>query len=244
MPMRASCRPSLPSLPRRSASTQPRSPARSNLKCLSSDRATRRSSWPNWRGAVCSRPTDKRLRSRRVSACASRRSPRRAPRRRRRSSGQTRSYDHAVGAGIIAVGSRLDKNNYDEEMKLWARDPQKLLPKAVLLQANMAAVQAIGPLYLQQHLEQQQIDELTKAAVALKEGEVFDLTKVEYQLAEAKRKSARRRWMLGWRRRWLTSTPSSSRRLRPSAPALRATPKSTPRRSPSWWPTSRACWTR
>jgi len=154
------------------------------------------------------------------------------------------SIDHAVGAGIIAVGSRLDKNNYDEEMKLWARDPQKLLPKAVLLQANMAAVQAIGPLYLQQHLEQQQIDELTKAAVALKEGEVFDLTKVEYQLAEAKRKSARRRWMLGWRRRWLTSTPSSSRRLRPSAPALRATPKSTPRRSPSWWPTSRACWTR
>ena len=83
------------------------------------------------------------------------------------------------------MGSRLDKNNYDEEMKLWARDPQKLLPKAVLLQANMAAVQAIGPLYLQQHLEQQQIDELTKAADALKEGDVSQLTKVEYQLAEA-----------------------------------------------------------
>jgi hypothetical protein len=91
----------------------------------------------------------------------------------------------AVAAGVIAVGSRLDKNNYDEEMKEWARDPRKLLPKAVLLQANMAAVQAIGPAYLQQHLEQQQIDELTKAAEALKEGDVLDLTKVEYQLAEA-----------------------------------------------------------
>ena len=55
----------------------------------------------------------------------------------------------AVAAGVIAVGSRLDKNNYDEEMKEWARDPRKLLPKAVLLQANVAAVQAIGPLYLQ-----------------------------------------------------------------------------------------------
>jgi len=83
------------------------------------------------------------------------------------------------------VGSRLDKNNYDEEMKEWARNPRKLLPKAVLLQANVAAVQAIGPLYLQQHLEQQQIDELRKAVKALKKGDVADLTKVEYQLAEA-----------------------------------------------------------
>ena len=93
----------------------------------------------------------------------------------------------AVAAGVIAVGSRLDKNNYDEEMKEWARNPRKLLPKAVLLQANMAAVQAIGPAYLQQHLEQQQIDELTKAAEVLKDAEdISDLTKVEYQLAEAK----------------------------------------------------------
>ena len=51
----------------------------------------------------------------------------------------------AVAAGVVAVGSRLDKNNYVEEMAAWARDPQQLLPKAVLLQANIAAVQAIGP---------------------------------------------------------------------------------------------------
>ena len=64
----------------------------------------------------------------------------------------------AVVAGVVAVGSRLDKNNYVEEMAAWARDAQQLLPKAVLLQTNMAAVQAIGPAYLQAHLEQQQID--------------------------------------------------------------------------------------
>ena len=58
----------------------------------------------------------------------------------------------AVAAGVVAVGSRLDKNNYVEEMAAWARDPQQLLPKAVLLQANMAAVQAIDPAYLQAHL--------------------------------------------------------------------------------------------
>ena len=79
----------------------------------------------------------------------------------------------AVAAGVIAVGSRLDKNNYDEEMKEWARDPQKLLPKAVLLQTNVAAIQAIGPLYLPQHLEQKQVDELTKAVEALKEGDII-----------------------------------------------------------------------
>ena len=54
-------------------------------------------------------------------------------------------------------------------MEAWAQDPQLLLPKEVLLQANVAAVQAIGPAYLQQHLEQQQIDELTKAVEALKD---------------------------------------------------------------------------
>ena len=75
----------------------------------------------------------------------------------------------AVAAGVVAVGSRLDKNNYVEEMAAWARDSQQLLPKAVLLQANIAAVQAIGPAYLQAHLEQQQIDELTKAVEALEE---------------------------------------------------------------------------
>eukprot|EP00964_Phaeocystis_antarctica_P109659 scaffold74100_cov73-Phaeocystis_antarctica.AAC.1 len=95
------------------------------------------------------------------------------------------SVDHAVGAGIIAVGSRLDKNNYVEEMAAWARNPQQLLPKAVLLQSNVAAVQAIGPAYLQQHLEQQQIDELTKAVEALKEADIVQRTKTEYQLAEA-----------------------------------------------------------
>ena len=30
----------------------------------------------------------------------------------------------AVAAGVVAVGSRLDKNNYVEEMAAWARDPQ------------------------------------------------------------------------------------------------------------------------
>ena len=43
------------------------------------------------------------------------------------------SIDHAVAAGIIAVGSRLSSNNYVEEMSAWARDSQLLLPKAVLL---------------------------------------------------------------------------------------------------------------
>ena len=92
----------------------------------------------------------------------------------------------AVAAGVVAVGSRLDKNNYVEEMSAWAREPQQLLPKAVLLQANVAAVQAIGPAYLQQHLEQQQIDELTKAVEALEEADnISQRTRAEYQLAEA-----------------------------------------------------------
>ena len=91
----------------------------------------------------------------------------------------------AVAAGVVAVGSRLDKNNYVEDMAAWARNPQQLLPKAVLLQANVAAVQAIGPAYLQQHLEQQQIDELTKAVEALKGAEIAIHTKAQYQLAEA-----------------------------------------------------------
>ena len=97
----------------------------------------------------------------------------------------------AVAAGVVAVGSRLDKNNYVEEMAAWARDPQQLLPKAVLLQANMAAVQAIGPAYLQAHLEQRQIDELTKALEALKDADMVDRTRVEYQLAEAKKRKAK-----------------------------------------------------
>ena len=96
----------------------------------------------------------------------------------------------AVAAGVVAVGSRLDKNNYVEEMAAWARDPQQLLPKAVLLQANMAAVQAIGPAYLQAHLEQLQIDELTKALEAVKDGTVSQRTKAEHQLAEAKERKA------------------------------------------------------
>ena len=97
----------------------------------------------------------------------------------------------AVAAGVVAVGSRLDKNNYVEEMAAWARDPQQLLPKAVLLQANMAAVQAIGPAYLQAHLEQRQIDELTAALEALKDGTVGQRTRVEHQLAEAKKRKAK-----------------------------------------------------
>ena len=97
----------------------------------------------------------------------------------------------AVAAGVVAVGSRLDKNNYVEEMAAWARDPQQLLPKAVLLQANMAAVQAIGPAYLQAHLEQRQIDELTKALEAVKEGDVYARSRVEHQLAEAKKRKAK-----------------------------------------------------
>ena len=97
----------------------------------------------------------------------------------------------AVAAGVVAVGSRLDKNNYVEKMAAWARDPQQLLPKAVLLQANMAAVQAIGPAYLQVHLEQRQIDELTAALEALKDGTISQRTRVEYQLAEAKKRKAK-----------------------------------------------------
>ena len=55
----------------------------------------------------------------------------------------------------------------------------------------MAAVQAIGPAYLQVLIEQQQIDELTKALEALKEGTVLQHTKVEHQLAEAKKRKAK-----------------------------------------------------
>ena len=97
----------------------------------------------------------------------------------------------AVAAGVVAVGSRLDKNNYVEEMAAWARDPQQLLPKAVLLQANMAAVRAIGPAYHQQLLEQQHIDELTKAVEAVKDGDVYQRTRVEHQLAGAKERKAK-----------------------------------------------------
>ena len=98
----------------------------------------------------------------------------------------------AVAAGVVAVGSRLDKNNYVEEMAAWARDPQQLLLKAVLLQTNMAAVRAIGPAYLQVLLEQQQIDELTKALEALKEADnILQRTRVEHQLAEAKKRKAK-----------------------------------------------------
>ena len=102
-----------------------------------------------------------------------------------------RPSEPAVAAGVVAVGSRLDKNNYVEEMAAWARDPQQLLPKAVLLQTNMAAVQAIGPAYLLAHLEQQKIDELTKAVEALKGGDVYARTRVEHQLAEAKKRKAK-----------------------------------------------------
>ena len=103
-----------------------------------------------------------------------------------------RPSEPAVAAGVVAVGSRLDKNNYVEEMAAWARDPQQLLPKAVLLQTNMAAVQAIGPAYLQAHLEQRQIDELTKALEALKETDnISQRTRVEYQLAEAQKRKAK-----------------------------------------------------
>eukprot|EP00964_Phaeocystis_antarctica_P128029 scaffold91754_cov60-Phaeocystis_antarctica.AAC.1 len=98
---------------------------------------------------------------------------------------QQQSSQPAVAAGVVAVGSRLDKNNYVEEMAAWARNPLQLLPKAVLLQANVAAVQAIGPAYLQQHLEQKQIDELTRAVEALKEAAIGQRTKAEHQLAEA-----------------------------------------------------------
>ena len=91
----------------------------------------------------------------------------------------------AVAAGVVAVGSRLDKNNYVKEMATWARNPQQLLPKAVLLQANIAAIQAIGPAYLQQCLEQQKIDELKEAVEVLKEADLFLRTRAEYQLAEA-----------------------------------------------------------
>ena len=119
----------------------------------------------------------------RVLASADRHAPSVAEGVSLRESAQSTSSDPAVGAGIIAVGSRLDKNNYVEEMAAWARDPQQLLPKAVLLQTNMAAVQAIGPAYLQQHLEQQQIDELTKAVEATKD--IATHTEVEYHLAGA-----------------------------------------------------------
>ena len=71
-------------------------------------------------------------------------------------------------------------------MEAWAQDPQQLLPKEVLLQANVAAVQAIGPAYLQQHLEQQQIDELTKAVEALKDDDISVVSRVQYQLDGAK----------------------------------------------------------
>ena len=149
----------------------------------------------------------------------------------------------AVAAGVIAVGSRLDKNNYAEEMKEWARDPQKLLPKAVLLQANAAAIQAIGPLYLQQHLEQKQIDELTKAVEALKEGDVSARTRVEYHLAEAieRREKVVAKLAEAVARVEFVKLASAEA----ISPGLASdAEKYTEALTKSWWPTSRACWTR
>ena len=96
-----------------------------------------------------------------------------------------RPSEPAVAAGVVAVGSRIGNTNYVEEMEGWSHDALKLLPKAVLLQANIAAIQAIGPAYLQQCLEQQKIDELKEAVEVLKEADLFLRTRAEYQLAEA-----------------------------------------------------------
>ena len=105
---------------------------------------------------------------------------------------ELRPSEPAVAAGMVAVGSRLDKNTYVKDMAEWAGNPQKLLPKAVLLQVNMAAVQAIGPAYLQQLREQRQIDELKKALEALeKTGDTLQRTRVEQQLAEAEERKAK-----------------------------------------------------
>mgnify|MGYP003312205821 CR=1 FL=1 len=44
----------------------------------------------------------------------------------------------AVAAGAVAVGNRLDKYTYVEEMAAWARDPQRLLPTALLLPPSLS----------------------------------------------------------------------------------------------------------
>jgi len=94
----------------------------------------------------------------------------------------------AETTGVIAVGSRVHKGTYEQPMKEWAEKAGALLPKQVLLSTSTAAVQAIGPCYLARHKEQKQIEELNASLESLKDGDILQRTRVEYQLAEAEKR--------------------------------------------------------
>ena len=69
--------------------------------------------------------------------------------------------------------SRLAKTKFDQPMRAWSQSSDALLPKPVLLSANVAAVQAIGPCYLAVHNEKKQVEELQASFEALKEADVM-----------------------------------------------------------------------
>ena len=93
----------------------------------------------------------------------------------------------AQAAGIITAGSRVVSLAYADHMAKWASDAKQLLPKQVLQQVNVAAVQQIGPCNKAFRHEKQQIDELEASLKALPEdaNKAFS-SRIEYQLARAK----------------------------------------------------------
>ena len=90
----------------------------------------------------------------------------------------------AVTAGVLAVGSRAITGTYAEPLRKWSRDSLALLPKSVLLNANMAVVQEIGPCYLAFHNEQKQIAELKASLESMQDNAIDVRSKVEFQIAE------------------------------------------------------------
>ena len=89
----------------------------------------------------------------------------------------------------MAVGARLVKATYTNDMHLWAQDPASLLPKPVLLQRNVAALQHVGPCFVERRHEQQQVDELEKSLRALPDdANIGPRTRIEHQLATAKKR--------------------------------------------------------
>ena len=62
----------------------------------------------------------------------------------------------AVAAGIVAVG-RAEGPGYVKRMEEWAAG-EAALPKQVMLQINTAAVQNVGPCYVDARHQKEQVD--------------------------------------------------------------------------------------
>ena len=92
----------------------------------------------------------------------------------------------AIAAGVVAVGSEKGQAEYIPHMEQWSQDRSQLLPKQVILQANVAAIQALGPAFRQRQLEQRKIEELEKSLKALEGAELSQRTKLDHKIAEAK----------------------------------------------------------